>query len=64
MWISVTNRAWLVLGTILAVSAVAVGGHLARQGADVLVLEDPLGPKGNLDGLLAVGGHGVAVLGL
>ncbi|MCI0652518.1 MAG: ATP-binding protein, partial [Planctomycetes bacterium] len=40
-----------------------VGGHPARQGADVAVFEGPLGPEGDLDGLFAVGGHVRAVHG-
>ena len=39
-----------------------VGGHPARQGADVAVFEGPLGSKGDLDRLFAVGGHGGAVV--
>ncbi len=31
----------------------AVGGHPARQDADIVVLERPIRPQGNLDGLLA-----------
>lgn len=38
-----------------------VGRHLARQGAEVAVLERPLGPKGDLECLFARGGHGRAV---
>jgi hypothetical protein len=39
-----------------------VGGHSARQGADVAVLEGPVGPQGDLDRLFAVGGHGRDVM--
>lgn len=34
-----------------------VGGHPARQGADGAVLEGPIEPEGDLDGLFAVGGR-------
>ena len=36
--------------------------HPARQGADAAVFEGPLGPGGDLDHLLAVGGHRGAFL--
>ena len=39
-----------------------VGGHPARQGADVTVFEGPPGPEGDLDRLFAVGGHGGVVV--
>ena len=39
-----------------------VGGHTARQGADVAVLEGPFGPEGDLHYLFAVGGYGRAAL--
>lgn len=32
-----------------------VGGHLARQAADIPVLGGPIGPEGDFDHLLAVG---------
>jgi hypothetical protein len=43
-----------------------IGGHAARQGANVAIFERPLRPEGDLDRLFAVGGHGgagVAILG-
>ena len=39
-----------------------VGRHPACQCTDVAIFEGPLGPEGDLDGLFAIGGHGVALL--
>ena len=40
----------------------SLGRHPARQGAHVAVLERPLGPQGDLDGLFEQPGHGDAVV--
>lgn len=40
----------------------SAGGCSQLEGADVTVLERPLGPQGDLDGLFAVGGHWGAVM--
>lgn len=39
-----------------------VSAHMAHQGADITVFRRPLGPRGDLDCLFAIGGHAGVVV--
>jgi hypothetical protein len=50
------------VGVRTAAGAFVPAAFLSVRNSSVVVLEGPLGPEGDLDGLFAVGGHGGATV--